>query len=178
LSCWCLLPGRNGMSSTVKLSIDGRDVVVAPETTILDAAWKLGIEIPILCHELDKTPIGVCRMCMVEAGGRPAAACISKVAPNMVVRTGLDLAPADAGEEVKKSIQNIQTARRTLLDLLMSEHPTDCFRQKQTQDCELERLAHEYGATGSQYTHREYESQKKRTDTTLPEIKVDHAACI
>src|SRR5205809_7510570 len=142
--------------SKVKLNIDGQDIEVATGTSILDAGWKLGIEIPVLCHELDKKPAGACRMCVVDIHARSyAAACTLKAeintrkkdpnGPDMVVLTGTQDIPT-ATKETKDAIQNIRTARATLLNLLMADHPTPCFRQENTHDCELERLAKDFGA--------------------------------
>src|SRR5262245_52069267 len=87
----------------VKLTIDGREVEVpratlgkdphtgqpAPRpTTIYDAALKLGIQIPVLCHREHMTPVAVCRFCAVEVGGRVlAAACHRQVDAGMKVQT-------------------------------------------------------------------------------------------
>ena len=61
----------------IELTIDGNLVVVAPGTTVFDAARLNGIAIPTLCHQQNETPVGVCRVCLVEAGGRVlTAACV------------------------------------------------------------------------------------------------------
>ena len=59
--------------ATVELTIDGRDVSVAEGTTIYDAAKQAGIDIPVLCHDERYDPVGVCRMCVVDVGGRVLA---------------------------------------------------------------------------------------------------------
>ena len=59
---------------TVDLTIDGRPVTVPEGTTILDAAASVGIEIPVLCHDERYDPVGVCRLCAVDVGGRVYAA--------------------------------------------------------------------------------------------------------
>ena len=56
--------------SEVTLTIDGLPVTVPSGTTIFDAARLNGIAIPTLCHQQNETPVGVCRVCLVEAGGR------------------------------------------------------------------------------------------------------------
>src|SRR5579864_6357184 len=73
-------PAQNPVD--VHLVIDGRDITVASGTTIFDAARESGIPIPVLCHQHDETPVGVCRMCVVDVGERAyTAACIRKVEP-------------------------------------------------------------------------------------------------
>src|SRR5208337_5115536 len=109
----------------VTLTIDQREVVVPAGTTVFDAARLSGIVIPTLCHQQNETPVGVCRLCVVDAGQRVyTASCVRQVEPGMVVKT---------------STPEVVGVRRTLLELLMADHPTPCERQKATHDCELER---------------------------------------
>ena len=119
----------------IQLTIDGKSVVIGQErgttTTIFEAAQKCGITIPTLCHQQNEKPVGVCRMCVVDIGQRVyAASCVRAVEPGMQVKT--------ATEDVKR-------VRRTLLELLMADHPSPCARQKLSNDCELERLASRRG---------------------------------
>ena len=148
-------------SSTVELTIDGQAIKVPAGTTVFDAARMNGIEIPVLCHQQNETPVGVCRMCVVDVGGRAyAAACIRHVDPGMVVRTKTD---------------EVMAARKTLLELMMADHLVPCVRQQRTGDCELERMAKEYGAQETRYPRREV--TRGQDDSSLT-ILVDHAACI
>src|SRR3954452_21124429 len=106
------------MSEMVAINIDGRDVSVAKGTTIFDAARLNGITIPTLCHQQNENPVGVCRVCVVDIGQRVyAASCIRQVEPGMTVKTSSD---------------PVQAARNTLVELLMSDHPTPCARQQQS----------------------------------------------
>jgi NADH-quinone oxidoreductase subunit G len=121
----------------VTLSINNRDVEVAEGTSILDAASNLGIKVPTLCHfKLDdfdvESKAGSCRVCVVEVEGRPnlAPSCCTPVADGMKVRTN--------------SVRAIN-ARRTMLDLLLSNHPKECLTCERNLDCELQRLAAEMG---------------------------------
>ncbi len=155
----------------VRLVIDGQSITVPIGTTIFDAARTHGIPIPVLCHQQDITPVGVCRMCVVDTHERAyAAACIRKVEPN-----ARKAKPEDPDLVVETNSENVRAARKTLLELMMADHPTPCVRQQQKKDCELEGLAAEYGATTSPYPHREL---TRGRDTTSPIILVDHAACI
>ena len=106
----------------VQLTIDGMPVTVPAGTTVFDAARMQGIAIPTLCHQQNETPVGVCRVCVVDVGGRVlAASCVRPAEDKMVVSTNSD--------KVKRS-------RRTLIELLMSDHPSPCARQRQSNDCE------------------------------------------
>src|SRR5579862_7564338 len=117
----------------IELTIDGRKVAVPAGTTVFDAARMNGVPIPTLCHQQNETPVGVCRLCVVDVGARVlTASCVRPAENNMVVVT--------ASEKVAQ-------ARRTLLDLLMSDHPSPCARQRHSGDCELETHAKQAGIT-------------------------------
>lgn len=124
----------------VTLTIDGLNVSVPAGTTVFDAARMNGIAIPTLCHQQNETPVGVCRVCLVEAGGRVlAASCVRPAENGMVVSTN--------SEKVRKS-------RKTVVELLMADHPSPCARQRQSNDCELEVLAHKEGIEKSRFSTR------------------------
>ena len=151
--------------STVTLTIDGRDVTVPKGTTIFDAARLNGIPIPTLCHQQNQAPVGVCRVCVVDVGARVyAAACIRQCDPGMVVKT---------------DIEPVQKARRTLVELLMADHPSPCARQQASGDCELETMAVQIGAVpaGGAPRYARRLSPRGRDDSSLS-IAVDHEACI
>jgi CRP-like cAMP-binding protein/Fe-S-cluster-containing dehydrogenase component len=149
------------MADLITLTIDGREVAVAKGTTIFDAARLNGIAIPTLCHQQHQTPVGVCRVCVVDVGARVyAAACIRECDPGMNVKTNL------AG---------VQKARATLVELLMADHPAPCIRQQQSGDCELETLAAELSVPAPRYPRRL--SPRGRDDSSLS-IAVDHESCI
>jgi len=149
----------------ISLTIDGKPVSVEPGTTIFDAARRMGIAIPTLCHQQNETPVGVCRLCLVDAGGRMAASCIRQI--------GAD--PHDAGMAVKTNTEALQGVRRTLLELLMADHPSPCKRQQQTEDCELERLAAAANVHSIPFAKR---TTPRGFDDSSISIHVDHEACI
>ncbi len=95
------------------IAIDGRPISVAPGTTILNAARKLGLAIPTLCHVEGFEPSASCFLCAVKIEGRPNLwpSCATPVAEGMVVTTD--------SEEVR-------AARKTSLELLLSDHAGDC----------------------------------------------------
>src|SRR5208282_4134197 len=148
-------------SGLIELTIDGTKVAVPEGTTVFDAARLNGIAIPTLCHQQNETPVGVCRLCVVDVNARVfTASCIRPVEPGMVVKT--------ASEKVK-------SARHTLIELLMSDHPTPCARQQQTGDCELETLARLENISEPRYSRR---STSRGKDSSSPSIAVDFDACI
>lgn len=209
-------PGANPDTSIpaeklVNFEIDGIAFAAPESFTIYDAA-RLGhlyavndadraklkerpIDIPILCHKEDSRDelksVGVCRVCCVMEGSprlpyqvpkRYMAACCRKVEPDMKILT---------------QSPDVDESRRTLVELLLAEHPVPCKRHEQFHDCELELLGEKYGLLNAAedkskqagddgkyrtewvkppvYTPRAY---SKGTDFTNPSIHIDHSACV
>jgi len=119
-----------------KLVIDGKEIEVEKGTTILEAAKRLNIKIPTLCH-LDLHDIKMvnkaasCRVCVVEIEGRKnlAPSCATPVSDGMVVKTN--------------SIRALN-ARKVVLELLLSDHPKECLTCAKSGECELQNLAEEF----------------------------------
>ena len=121
----------------VNLKINDTPVSVEAGATILEAAELLDIRIPTLCHmKMDclnfEHRSGSCRVCVVEVKGRPnlAPACST---------------PVTEGMEVHTNTLRAINARRTILDLLLSDHPKDCLICPKNLDCQLQALAQELG---------------------------------
>ncbi|HTR39303.1 MAG TPA: cyclic nucleotide-binding domain-containing protein [Bryobacteraceae bacterium] len=145
----------------IDLTIDGMHVSVPDGTSVFDAARMHGIPIPTLCHQQNETPVGVCRVCVVDVGGRVlTASCVRPAENNMVVSTNSD---------------KVVRARRTLVELLMADHPSPCARQRQSNDCELETLARAEGVTQPRFPRR---LSPRGQDNSSLVIAVDHEACI
>jgi len=98
---------------TVRLTIDGREIAVERGKTVLDAARELGIEIPTLCHVDGLDPVSACFLCCVQVEGHRtlSPSCALPAADGMVVATDSDA---------------IRSARKTALELLLSDHAGDC----------------------------------------------------
>src|SRR5579883_1449671 len=146
---------------SVQLTIDGLQVAVPDGTTVFDAARMNGIAIPTLCHQQNETPVGVCRVCVVEAGGR--------------VLTASCVRPAENGMVVSTNSPKVASARKTLVELLMADHPSPCARQRQSGDCELEVLAKHEGVEQPRFPKR---LSRRGQDESSFSIAVDHEACI
>jgi NADP-reducing hydrogenase subunit HndD len=151
---------------TVNLTIDNKPVVVKKGTTVLEAAKGMGVHIPTLCHmKLDDLNIenkpGGCRICVVEVVGRKnlAPACCTEVAEGMVVNS--------------HSIRVIN-ARQTVLELILSDHPSDCLICVKSGKCELQDMAHHLGI---REIHYKGEQSTYREDTS-PAIIRDVDKCI
>jgi CRP-like cAMP-binding protein len=144
------------------VTIDGTEVQVPHGTTVFDAARIAGISIPVLCHQQNQTPVAVCRICVVDVGERALqAACIHKAEPNMVVHT--------------ENPAIIQT-RKTLYELMLSDHPSPCRRQQASGDCELENQAAAHGVHDTRFLKRAV--PVLADDDSSPAIHVDFSACI
>jgi NADP-reducing hydrogenase subunit HndD len=136
----------------VNLTIDNKSVKVEKGTSILNAARSVGIEIPTLCYmslgdmNIENKP-GGCRICVVEVEGRKnlAPSCCTNVDADMVVKT---------------NTMRVLNSRRTVLELILSDHPADCLICAKSGNCELQDMAHKLGVReihfkGEQSTYKE-----------------------
>ena len=123
---------ESGALNMVKLTIDNCEVVVPEHTTILDAAKSVGIQIPTLCYLRDLNEIGGCRVCVVEVEGcdQLVAACNNYVLDGMVVHTNSPKA---------------REARRTNVQLLLSQHDSQCTSCVRSGNCNLQTIANDLG---------------------------------
>ena len=153
---------------TVKLTIDNKAIEVPVGTTILKAAKQLGIAIPVLCYmelkdlNIENKPAG-CRICVVEVEGRRnlAPSCSTNCAEGMVVKT---------------HTMRVINARRTILELILSDHPKDCLTCAKSGHCELQDMAIKLGVRhipGQEFA----EMSTYRVDTS-PSIIRDLDKCI
>jgi CRP-like cAMP-binding protein/Fe-S-cluster-containing dehydrogenase component len=145
----------------IELTIDGAVVRVPAGTTVFDAARMQGIAIPTLCHLQNETPVGVCRLCVVDTGAR--------------VLTASCVRPVEPGLKIVTNSEKVIGARKTLLELMMSDHPSPCARQKNSGDCELETLAAAAGVSEPRFARR---TVSRGHDDSSLSIAVDHDACI
>jgi len=150
--------------SEVKVKIDNREVMVPAGATILEAAKKAGITIPTLCAwtEMGHTP-GACRVCVVEVEGMRnlVASCVYPVSDNMVVRT---------------NSQRVRSARKMVVELLLSNHPAECNHCVRNGNCELQKVAE---FTNVREVRFEYPTFPKDViDHSSPSIVRDNRKCI
>ena len=151
------------MADMVSLTIDGQKVQVSKETTIFEAAKKININIPHLCYHEELSIYGACRICVVEVEGRPRLepSCATVVEEGMVVRT---------------NTPRVRRARKMIVELLLANHPEDCFTCERNQTCELRKLAYDLGIRDLRFKKaRKYHYEP---DTTSPAIIRDPNKCI
>lgn len=117
---------------TVNIKINGIDVAANKNDTILTAAHNVGINIPTLCYLKDLNEIGACRICVVEVKGKKnlVASCVYPVSEGMEIYTNSPL---------------VQKSRKMTLELILSNHEKKCLSCVRSTDCELQKLANEYG---------------------------------
>ena len=152
-----------------KVIINDIPVEALNDASILDAAKEVDIFIPTLCHlDLESFNIehrtGSCRVCMVEVelGGR------SKMMPACCT-------PVQDGMKIKTNTPEIIQIRRTVLELLLSDHPFDCLICAKSLDCELQALARQFGIDHLTYTG---ERSSYPRDTSSNAINRDLDKCI
>ena len=150
------------MENFITLTIDGVKVEVPAGTTVLEAAKKAGINIPTLCYLKDVNAIGACRMCVVNAGGRGLqAACVL---------------PATDGMNVKTNTPEIRAYRKTLLELVLSNHDKKCLTCPRSTNCELQQLCRDLGVeNGDAFAGAQNEYA---IDDASPSIVRDNNKCI
>lgn len=149
------------MVKMVNLTIDGIPVTVPRNTKIIDAARSVGINIPSLCYLKELNEIAACRVCLVEIEGihKLVASCNNDVWEGMVVYT---------------NSPRVRNARRTNVELILSQHNSDCPYCIRSGNCELQHLANDLGLSHLDY-HKELPIN--RWDKTFPLIR-DAAKCI
>ncbi|MCX7934996.1 MAG: 2Fe-2S iron-sulfur cluster-binding protein, partial [Planctomycetota bacterium] len=144
------------------LEVDGRKIEAQEGDTILAALRRVGIQVPTLCHIEGLPPSGACRLCVVEVEG----------SPNLTPSCSF---PAQAGMKIRTRSPRVIQARRTIIELLLANHPDDCLYCGRSGKCELQALAREFGIR-----QRRYEGAKceKERDIASPSLARDPAKCI
>ncbi|TVS04589.1 MAG: NADH-quinone oxidoreductase subunit G [Rhodobacteraceae bacterium] len=135
------------MSELRKIIIDGNEVEVPPEMTLIQACEEVGIEIPRFCYHERLSIAGNCRMCLVEVVGgppKPAASCAMQVR---------DLRPGPEGQPpvVKTNSPMVKKAREGVMEFLLINHPLDCPICDQGGECDLQDQAMAYGVDFSRF---------------------------
>ncbi|NLX62335.1 MAG: 4Fe-4S dicluster domain-containing protein [Tissierellia bacterium] len=148
--------------ANVTVTIDSRKVTVPSGTFVIEAAKKVGIEIPALCYDPNLEVVGACRLCLVEIEGsrKLQTACSTKVWDGMVVYT---------------QSERVINARKEILQLLLDNHPNDCLTCQKAGECLLQKYAYEYDVK-----FREHNGARRPAlmDTSSPYILKDDSKCI
>ena len=148
--------------NNVTLKINGIEVTVPEGTRILDAAKTAGFNIPTLCYLKDICNEGSCRVCVVEVKG----------ARNLVASCSATVTP---GMEVFTNTPKVMAARKTTLELILSNHEKKCLSCVRSGNCELQKLSHEYNCDEMAYNG---EMKKYPIDDNNPYLVRDNNKCI
>ena len=145
----------------VNLIINGKQISVPKDSTILEAAKLNNIYIPNLCYLEGVHKFGSCRMCIVEVEGAKnlQASCMVPVREGMVVKT---------------NTAKVRKARKVIYELILSDHPKDCLSCERNQSCELQELGNILGITEARF---EGQPSGKPEDIS-PSITRDMSKCI
>ena len=146
----------------INLKINGTDVSVPAGSTILEAAKKIGVNIPTLCYLKEINAIGACRICVVEVKGArgPVTACVY---------------PVTEGMEVTTNSAFIQKSRRMTLELILSTHDKKCLSCVRSGTCELQKLCNDYGVEENAF---EGLKEEYPIDYSTPHLVRDNNKCI
>ena len=146
----------------ITIEVNNHQIEANPGEMLLDSLNRAGIKVPTLCVMKDLFPTGACRMCVVEVEGVPG------LVPSCAF-------PVREGMKVKTHSERAVRARKTILELLLSNHPDDCLYCSRNGDCNLQSLSEELGVRSRRYTGMRAEL---KPDTSSPSIVRDPNKCI
>lgn len=146
----------------INLTINNQKISVPENTTILEAAKKIGVVVPTLCFHPDQSIKANCRVCLVEVKGSKtlSTACSTPVFEGMEVHTNSELA---------------RNARKTVLELILANHPQDCLICIRNNNCELQSLANTFGIRNNSFSSV---VERKAIDLKNPSLVRDMSKCI
>lgn len=146
----------------ITIEVNGKNIEAREGETILAALKREGLTVPTLCHMEGLKPTGACRICVVDVDGfnTLVPACSYPVSEGMKIRTHSPRAVA---------------ARKTIIELLLADHPDDCLYCERSDNCDLSRLAVEYGVRQRRFTGSR---SRHHLDVSGPSIVRDPEKCI
>ncbi len=153
------------MSERVSFAIDGRTLEAEPGANVLEVAHSNGIEIPGLCYHPRLSVTGSCRLCDVKVEGR------RKWIPACQLE-------AEEGLSITAFDEELESARRTLIELLLADHNCDCLVCESSGRCELQDLAYRYGLDERTRRFRAPVREIPPEDASSPVLVYDASKCI
>jgi NADH-quinone oxidoreductase subunit G len=146
-----------------KVTIDGREIEVAKGTTLLQAAERLGLEVPQMCYHPGLRVVGVCRVCLCQVKGWP------KMTPACATEAG-------EGMEVALYSPEAEKARRAVIEFWLLNHPLDCPVCDQGGECPLQDIAFDHGPGVSRLGDAKVKKHKRVV--LGPHVVLDEERCI
>ncbi|OVE75685.1 NADP oxidoreductase [bacterium F11] len=147
-------------SKNITFTIDGTKVQGKPGQTVMEAADEAGINIPRLCYLKGLSPHGSCRVCVVKANGRVQTSCTQPISEGMVIENNVD---------------DINSLRRDLVDMLFVEGNHICPSCEKSGNCELQGVAYRLGIAAPKYP---YQFPRRDIDASHSDIFLDLNRCI
>ncbi len=147
------------------LTIDGREVKVREGTTILEAAKSVAVDIPNLCYDPRMAPIGMCRLCVVQIESRAG------------LTTSCNT-PVEEGMNVCTENEEIAAIRKTILELILSEHRVACTSCDKEGSCKLQDYAYRYQADEGRFGLAERRTSRRNYASNSEAIMYDPDKCI
>jgi len=155
----------SGSVELVTITIDGQTVQVPKGTNLIEAAKKIGLEIPHYCYHPNLSIAGNCRMCQVQIEGMPKLqiGCNTGATEGMVVKT-------------QNTSEDAENAQRATLEFLLINQPLDCTVCDQAGHCKLQDYYYEYNSKGSRFI--EDKVNKVKAEPLGPNVIYDGERCI
>lgn len=144
------------------IEVNNKTIIARKGETILEALDRNGINVPTLCHMPDLYPTGSCRMCVVEVDGKP----------NLITACSY---PVEEWMKIKTHSPRVVNARKTNVELLLSNHPDDCLYCERNGNCELQSFAEQLNIRERRFTGKK---NKYKSDPSGSSIIRDPAKCI
>ncbi len=159
------------MGQLINLVIDGKEVQVPAGTLVVDAAKKAGVDIPVFCYHPKMEPVGMCRMCLVEIGRPQINRATGEFERNedgsIAVQYGPKLETGctvvvSEGMVVRGFTDEVQRARKDIIEFLLTSHPLDCPICDKGGECPLQNLTMDFGSGESRFIYDEKKHFTKR----------------
>jgi NADH-quinone oxidoreductase subunit G len=146
----------------VTITVDGKQVTAPAGTLLIEACKAVGIEVPSFCYYPGLSLQAACRMCLVRIEKMPKlqTACTVPITDGMVVATGTD---------------EVRQARKSMIELLLGNHPLDCPVCDAGGECELQDMTFKYGAAESRYMEGKLHKEEQQWS---PVVFFDRPRCI
>jgi len=144
------------------ITLNNKEVWANPGETILTVAQREGVHIPTLCYLKNLSPTGSCRICVVEVEGQRS------LVPSCAF-------PVSEGMKIQTNSPEVRRARKTIVELLIANHPQDCLVCVRNGNCELQNLSEQYEVRDHRY---QGERRRAKIDVASPSIERDPEKCI
>ncbi len=149
------------------VTINGRTVEVEAGTNVIEAAKRVGVQIPHYCYHPRLSVVGQCRMCLVQVDGHPK------------LQAGCSVTVQKDGMEIRTDVPEVEEAQRAMMEFLLINHPLDCSICDQAGECGLQDYAFKHGQSFSRFRYEEKRTYPGRERIPLgPSVLLNMNRCI